>query len=137
MPITRGGFANLLTTKFQDVVFDVGKELPLEYIHVMKVTKMEINPTLSLQMAGLPPLFAKPEGTQFKNSQPTQGGNLSTVATPFGMIVEITREMFRDGLYDIIQEIWREMGRSARWVCRCAVARASPPIRSMCRLARQ
>ncbi len=116
MPITRGGFANLLTTKFQDVVFDVGKELPLEYIHVMKVTRMEINPTISLQVAGLQALYTKPEGTQFRNDQPVLGGTLSTVATPYGMIVEITKEMYRDGLYDVIQQIWKEMGRSARYV---------------------
>ena len=115
MPITRGGYANLLTTKFQDVVFDVGKQLPLEYIHVIKVTKMEINPTQSLQVAGLGVMQSKPEGTQFTNDQPVMGGTLSTAALPYGMIVEITREMYRDGLYDVIQQIWREMGRSARY----------------------
>ena len=115
MPAATPGFSNLLSTKFQGVLFDVGKERPLEYPTWLNVRNMAVNPETFLQASGLGAMPQKPEGEQFRRDQPILGGQVNPSAVPYGMLFEVTFEMYDDDLYDIMASQWREMGRSARY----------------------
>ena len=115
MPAATPGFANLLSTKFQGVLLDVGKERPLEYPEWINVRNMMVNPETYLQASGLGQMPQKPEGEQFRRDQPILGGQVNPAAVPYGMLFEVTFEMYDDDLYDIMASQWREMGRSGRY----------------------
>ena len=115
MPAATPGFANLLGTKFQGTLLDVGKERPLEYPEWLNVRDMRVNPETYLQVSGLGAMPQKPEGEQFRRDQPIMGGQVNPAAVPYGMLFEVTFEMYDDDLYDIMASQWREMGRSARY----------------------
>lgn len=115
MPSNTTGFANLLTTKWQGVLRDVGKEKPLEYPMWLRVANMDVNPMNFYQVSGLGNMLAKPEGEQFPNDQPIIGGSIAPQASPYGMIFEVTFEMYDDDQYQIMASMWREEGRSARY----------------------
>lgn len=115
MPAATPGFANLLSTKFQGVLLDVGKERALEYPEWINVRDMSVNPETYLQASGLGAMPQKPEGEQFRRDQPILGGQVNPSAVPYGMLFEVTFEMYDDDLYDIMASQWREMGRSARF----------------------
>jgi hypothetical protein len=115
MPAATPGFANLLGTKFQGVLFDVGPERALEYPLWCDSRDMLVNPEIYLQASGLGAMPQKPEGEQFRRDQPILGGQVNPSAVPYGMLFEVTFEMYDDDLYDIMASQWREMGRSARF----------------------
>lgn len=115
MPASTPGFAPLLGTKFQGCLLDVGAERPLEYPTWLNVRDMRVNPETYLQASGLGAMPQKPEGEQFRRDQPILGGQVNPAAVPYGMLFEVTFEMYDDDLYDIMASQWREMGRSARY----------------------
>src|SRR5208282_6613988 len=114
MPATRGNFSALLKTNWQGVLVDVGQERPLEYPTWLNVRNMDTNPENFLQVSGLGSMQQKPEGTQFPNDQPIIGGSISPEAVPYGMLFEVTFEMYDDDLYQIMSDMWRQEGRSCR-----------------------
>lgn len=114
MPAMTPGFTPLLSTRYQGVLVDVGKERDPEYPLYLNVRSMNINPETYLQMSGLGPMFQKPEGEQFRRDQPIVGGIVNPQAVPYGMLFEVTFEMYDDDLYDVMRQQWREMGRSSR-----------------------
>ncbi len=115
MPAATPGFSNLLSTKFQGVLLDVGKERPLEYPMWLNVRDMLVNPETYLQATGLGAMPQKPEGEQFRRDQPILGGQINPAAVPYGMLFEVTFEMYDDDLYDIMASQWREEARAGRF----------------------
>lgn len=114
MPIRTGAFSRLIAPDLRRVIVETGKERPLEYPLVFNVDDMEWNPETDLQFAGLGTLAVKPEGTQFSLDEPISGGDVSYLAEPFGLAVEITWEMWRDDLYGVMRELAAELARSSR-----------------------
>lgn len=114
MPITRGGFAAILAPDLRRVYIETGKERPLEYPSVLNVQEMEYNPVKDQQISGLGTMPSKPEGVQFGLDEPILGGNKSYTASPFGLAVEVTWEMWRDDLYGIMRTLTAEMSRASR-----------------------
>jgi len=113
-PITRGAFSALLSPDLRRVFVDTGKERPLEYEAFLNVEDMPWNPVTDRQISGLGQMPTKPEGTQFAFDEPILGGTKAHTATPYGLAVEITFEMWRDELYGVMRELIAEMARAAR-----------------------
>lgn len=115
MPAMTNGFADYLSTKWQKVLVNVGKEKPLLYPRAVRVEDMDTNPFLSVKISGMGQMPQKPEGQQFVADLPIPGGNFSVTALPFGMLFSVTYEMWRDDLYGVMMDMWADMGRSARF----------------------
>ena len=113
MTIARAGFTALLKPDLRRVYVETGKERPLEYPLVFNVSDMEWNPVKDQQISGLGTMPAKPEGTQFTLDEPIIGGSKEYEASPFGLAVEVTWEMWRDELYSIMRELVAEMKRAS------------------------
>lgn len=114
-PAVTAGFADYLTTKWQKVLLSRGKPYPLLYPRAMRVEDMDTNPYLAVKISGLQQMPQKNEGEQFIFQQPIPGGNFQVTATPFGMGFSVTFEMWRDDLYGVMNDMWADMGRSARF----------------------
>lgn len=114
MPAGRGAFGALLAPDLRKVYIETGKERPLEYPAVFNTPGMEWNPVKDQQISGLGTMPTKAEGTQFSIDQPILGGSKSYEASPFGLAVEITWEMWRDDLYAIMRTLVAEMARASR-----------------------
>ncbi len=113
-PIVRGAFSPLLAPDLRKVYVETGKERPMEYPLWVNVPPMEWNPVRDQQISGLGTMPAKPDGTDFVLDQPILGGNKSYTATPFGLGVEITWEMWRDDLYGVMRELIAGLARASR-----------------------
>jgi hypothetical protein len=113
MAIGRGGFAELLQIDFRRVYTETGKDRPQEYTRIFNIDDMGWNPVKDLQVAGLGTMPAKSEGDQFSLDEPLIGGQKTYEASPFGMAVEITWEMWRDELYGVMREMIAEMKRAS------------------------
>ena len=110
----RGAFSALLTPDLRKVYVETGKERPMEYPLIFNVTDMEWNPAKDQQVSGLGTMPGKAEGTQFLLDQPIMGGTKTYEASPFGLAVEITWEMWRDDLYAVMKELASELKRASR-----------------------
>lgn len=114
MPINRGSFSALVAPDLRRVYLETGKERPLEYPLVLNTDDMEWNPVKDQQISGLGTMPAKAEGAQFTLDEPIIGGSKEYTASPFGLAVEITWEMWRDELYGIMRELAAELARASR-----------------------
>ena len=112
--VGRGAFSALIAPDLRKVYTETGKERPPEYPLVFNVSDMEWNPVKDQQLSGLATMPAKPEGSQFQLDQPIMGGTKSYEATPYGLAVEITWEMWRDDLYAVMKELSAELKRASR-----------------------
>ena len=114
MPMGRGAFSALLTPELRRIYEETGKERPLEYPMVFNVENMDWNPQTDRQISGLGTMPAKNEGEQFSLDERTLGGTKSYEATPFGLAVEVTWEMWRDDLYGPMREFAAGLARASR-----------------------
>src|SRR5260370_22979710 len=115
MPAATPGFSNWLWTKFQSVLLDVGKEGPLEYPMWLTGRDMLVNTGTYPPATGLGEMPKKTEGEECRLDQPILGGQINPAAVPYGMLFEVTFEMYDDDLYDIMAAQWREEGRAGRF----------------------
>ena len=109
-----GGFAPLLKPGLHDVVLETGTERPREYDKVFNVDDMDWNGMTDQQIAGLGAMQAKPQGTNFRLDRMLLGGTKTWTATPYGLAIEFTYEMWRDELYGIAKQMVAELARSGR-----------------------
>jgi len=114
MPMGRGAFSALLTPELRSIYEETGKERPLEYPVVFNVEEMDWNPQTDRQISGLGTMPAKNEGEQFALDERTLGGTKTYEATPFGLAVEVTWEMWRDDLYGPMREFAAGLSRASR-----------------------
>src|SRR5258708_35669159 len=75
---------------------------------------METNPYLSEKISAMGPQQIKPEGQQFAADLPIPGGNFSVTATPFGQMLSISWEMWRDDKYGVMGEMYADMAQAVR-----------------------
>lgn len=114
MAITRGSFSALLAPGLRSVYMETGKERPVEYAQWINVDQMGWNGVTDRQISGLGTMPAKDEGSQFTLDQPILGGTKTYTATPFGLGIEITYEMWRDELYGVMKELIAGLARAGR-----------------------
>lgn len=115
MPAVTSAFADLLGTRFQTYLVNVGKEYPRLWSRWLKGVDMETNPYISAKISGMGIQPVKPEGQQFAPDLPIPGPNFQVVATPFGQLFSVTWEMWRDDKYGVMGEMWTDMARSLRF----------------------
>lgn len=115
MPAVTSAFADLLSTKFQTFLVNVGKEYPRMWPMWIKSTDMETNPYISEKISGMGQQQIKPEGQQFQPDLPIPGPNFQVTATPYGQLFSVTWEMWRDDKYGVMGTMWEDMGRSNRF----------------------
>jgi len=113
MPITRGAFSALVAPDLRRVYMETGKDRPLEYPSLFNVEEMDWNPVTDRQISGLGTMPAKGEGTEFIRDQPIIGGSKAYTATPYGLAIEITWEMWRDELYGVMRELVAGLKRAS------------------------
>lgn len=113
--VTRTGFSALLVPDIWELVEEVGKERPMEFVSVMNEVEMDLNPIKIQQAAGLGAMPGKPEGTPFTLDQPYLENTKTVTAVPRGMAVEFTWEAWRDELFGFFRDMAKEMGRSSRY----------------------
>lgn len=114
MPITRGGFADLLTPELRVVYVETGKERPLEHPVWINNPDMPWNPVTDKQISGLGIMPRKDEGDQFTTDDPIDGRTREYTAVPYGLAVEVTKEAFDDDLYGPMRENVRLLAQSSR-----------------------
>jgi len=114
MPAVTSAFADLLSTKFQKFLVNVGKAVPRLWPQWIASEEMDTNPYISEKISGMPAQQIKPEGQQFSSGQPTIGGSFQVTATPFGQIFSITWELYRDDKYGVMGQMWESMARNTR-----------------------
>lgn len=115
MPAVTSAFSDLLSTKFQTYLVNVGKEYPRLWPRWIKSVDMETNPYISSKISGMGQQPYKPEGQQFVPDLPIPGPNFQVTATPYGQLFSVTWEMWRDDKYGVMGEMWTDMGRSNRF----------------------
>lgn len=114
MPAVTSAFADLLSTKFQTFLVNVGREVPRLWPQWIAAQEMDTNPYISEKISGMPQQNVKPEGQQFTPGQPTIGGSFQVTATPYGQIFSITWELYRDDKYGVMGQMWSSMARNTR-----------------------
>lgn len=114
MPAVTSAFADLLSTRFQTFLVNVGKEYRRLWPEWVKAVDMPTNPYISEKVSGMGIQNAKPEGQQFPPDLPIIGSSFQVTATPYGQLFSVTWEMWRDDKYGVMGEMWGDMGRSNR-----------------------
>lgn len=114
MPAVTSAFADLLSTRFQTYLVNVGKEYPRLWPRYLRSAEMETNPYISAKISGMGMQQIKPEGQQFTPDLPIPGPNFQVEATPYGQLFSVTWEMWRDDKYGVMGEMWTDMARSNR-----------------------
>jgi hypothetical protein len=114
MPAVTTAFADLLSTKFQTYLVNIGKEYPRIWPRWFKSVDMETNPYISEKISGMPTQQVKPEGQQFQPALPIIGSSFQVTATPYGQLFSVTWEMWRDDKYGVMGEMYESMARVNR-----------------------
>ena len=113
-PLVTGAFSPLLAPDLRKVYMETGKERPVEYRQWCNVSNMDWNPMRDQQISGLGTMPGKPQGTDFVLDQPILGGSKQYTASPYGLGVEVTWEMWRDDLYGVMRELIAGLARASR-----------------------
>src|SRR5262245_14974809 len=115
MPATTGGFAALLAPGLFDVLFNEIDHQPNQWVPVFNVYDSERQYEEELKVAGLGSMVAKPEGTNTTFDDPIISGKVRYTHASYGLGFRVTREMYDDDLYDIMNNMSMELGRAAAY----------------------
>jgi hypothetical protein len=115
MAATTGGFANLLAPGLFDVLFNEIDGQPNQWVGVFNVYDSERQYEEELKVAGLGAMVSKPEGTNTTFDDPIMSGKVRYTHASYGLGFRVTREMYDDDLYDIMNEMAAELGRAAAY----------------------
>lgn len=115
MAATTGGFSALLAPGLYEVLFNAIDMVPPQWVPVIGTRDSVRAYEEDLKMAGLGSMVSKPEGTNVMYDDPLIGTAIRYTHNSFGLGFRITREMWDDDLYDIMQEMPDELGRSAAY----------------------
>lgn len=114
MPATRGAFSQLLAPGLYSVIYEDLEMHPEEYpvlFNVLSSTKAYEEDQL---VAGLGIVPSKPEGEPIKMDEPIQGGSLRYTHSGFGMGFQVTREMWDDDQYGVMQKVSKDFAAGIR-----------------------
>lgn len=117
--MTRNNFANLLTPIHKKVFFDSYNEVPMVYKKIFKTEKMNAK-TQSYPHLGAFGLWQQnTEGSKFNHDKFSQGQVASFEAKRFDKAYELTWELVKDDLYNVMKGIGKGgsakgLGRSLR-----------------------
>lgn len=113
-PTRTTDFSNLLAPGLRKIFFDDLAERPLEYSQIANMTTTQRNFEDDYQMAGLPTMPTKPQGTAITYEDPISGATKRYTPVSFGLGFRVTQEMWDDDLYGQIKKMPKELAMSAR-----------------------
>jgi Mu-like prophage major head subunit gpT len=115
MPTTTGGFAALLAPGLFDVLFNEIDHQPNQWVPIFNIYDSVRQYEEELKIAGLGAMVAKPEGTAVTFDDPLISGKVRYTHSSYGLGFRVTREMYDDDLYDVMNEMSAELGRAAAY----------------------
>jgi phage major head subunit gpT-like protein len=113
MPMTTGGFANLLTKAFEKIFFDEYMRQPEEYKSVAKMSNESTHYVREGDMYGLGAMQEMAEAQAIPFETFTQGNEKTVYFTDFGLGVQFSRNMYDDDLTGHMKKAIAELGKSA------------------------
>jgi hypothetical protein len=115
MATTTGGFAQLLAPGLFNVLFNAIDAQPNQWMGVMNIDDSQRSYEEDLKVAGTGGMVAKTEGASTTFDDPIQGSKVRYTHSSYGLGFRVTREMFDDDLYGIMNQMARELGRAAAY----------------------
>lgn len=115
MTTSTGGFSSLLAPGLFEVMFNEIDMQPNQWLAIMNVLTSKRAYEEDLKIAGLGIMQPKPEGVNTIFDDPIQGSSVRYTHSSFGLGFRVTREMWDDDLYMIINQMPAELGRAAAY----------------------
>lgn len=115
MPMTTGGFANLLTPEFEDIFFDGYQRQPEEYPAVANVSTESTHFIKEGDMIGLGAMQEMHENQAIPYERFEQGNDKTVYFTNYGLGVQMSRDMYDDDLTGHMRRPMLELGKSANY----------------------
>jgi hypothetical protein len=113
--IGTGGFATLLAPGMWRILFNAINQQPNQWVAVFNVKDSDRAYEEESYVAGLGSMVSKPEGTATQFDDPLMGGTLRYTHSSYGLGFRITREMWDDDLYSIMNRMPAELGRACSY----------------------
>jgi hypothetical protein len=113
--VSTGGFSELLAPGLFEVMFNEIEGTPPSWVPAFNVRTSKRAYEEDFKMAGLGSMIPKPEGTATSFDEPLKGATVRYTHSSYGLGFRITREMWDDDLYDIMQGMSAELGRAAAY----------------------
>lgn len=117
MPVSTStqGFSTLLAPGLRKVFFNTIDRQPNQWMQLLNVDSSTRAYEDDSEVAGLGAMVEKPEGTNTEFTVPIMGSTKRYTPTPYGIGWRVTREMWDDDLYNIINKMPEEIGKSVSY----------------------
>lgn len=115
MAANTGGFSALLAPGLMEVMFNEIDAQQPQWMPVFGTRNSVRAYEEDIKMAGLGSMVSKPEGTNTSFDDPIIGSSVRYTHQSFGLGFRITREMWDDDLYDVMQDMSAELGRASAY----------------------
>ncbi len=115
MPMTTGGFANLLTKDFEKIYFDEYSRQPEEYKKIAKVKTHNTHYVQEGDMTGLGAMQEMHENQAIPFDEFEQQNDKKVYFTNFGLGVQFSRDLYDDDLTGHMKKAIAELGKSAAY----------------------
>ena len=115
MVTSTGGFSQLLAPGLYDVMYNEIDQQPNQWLGVLNTLSSQRAYEEDLKVAGLGSMVSKPEGADTSFDDPIQGSTVRYTHASYGLGFRITREMWDDDLYNIMNQMAAELGRAASY----------------------
>lgn len=115
MAATRGGFHQLIAPGLASIFFrklTTMKNESEKWINIMKSKKAFED---ELKIAGLGTMIQKGEGAQYVFDDPIQGSTVRYSHLTYGLAFRVTKEMFEDDLYGVMNKMSSELAKAAAY----------------------
>lgn len=114
MATSTGSLSALLDPGYRKVFFQWLREHPTEYPECFNVLDSERAYEEDMLVAGLGAVPQKPEGTNVIYDDPIQGNALRFTHITYELGFRVTREMYDDDLYGVVNKVVTSLARSAK-----------------------
>lgn len=114
MPSSRGAFSQLLAPGLFSVIYEDLSMHPEEYSQLFNIYPSQRAYEEDQLVAGLGAVPQKPEGQQINLDEPIQGGSIRYTHISYGLGFQVTREMWDDDQYGIMQKVSQDFAGSIR-----------------------
>jgi hypothetical protein len=115
MSTNTGNFAGLLAPGLYRVLFNEIDAQPNQWMQVFNVDTSSRAYEEDTKVTGLGSMVEKPEGENITFDNPILGNTVRYTHTPYGLGWRVTREMWDDDLYSIMNKMPAEVGRAAAY----------------------
>lgn len=115
MTTSTGGFSALLAPGLMDIAFNEIDAQQPQWPPVFNDMESERAYEEDLKVAGLGSMVPKPEGTNTQFDDPLIGTSVRYTHSSYGLGFRITREMYDDDLYSIMNGMSAELGRACSY----------------------